>query len=110
VGGTTNQTADRSLERLVREIGDLIQRARPEERDELRQMACDLIRTKAQSTEAPRSVQESAVKQPLNLVALGRSVLIIGVGLAVILPPVGLILTGSGLAVILIGAMHRLFT
>ena len=104
------QATDRNLERLAREIGEIIEKARPEEREELRQMASDLIREEIARTQGRTNESDDATKRPLNPLALGAFVLILGAGLSIVLPPVGLILVGGGLATILLGAMYHVVT
>ena len=104
------QTSDRNLERLVREISEEIEKARPEEREELRQMTSDLIRQEITGTHGSPDESGNAARRPLNSVALGAFVLIVGAALSVVAPPVGLILLGGGLATIVLGALYRLVT
>ncbi|HXV82279.1 MAG TPA: hypothetical protein VEG60_20610 [Candidatus Binatia bacterium] len=104
------ESIDRNLERLAREIGEVIEKARPEEREELRQMAADLIQEETVHTQAPAEESPSAARRPLNPIALGAFVLIFGAGLSIVLPPVGLILVGGGLAILALGATYRMVT
>jgi hypothetical protein len=104
------QATDRNLERLAREIGEIIEKARPEEREELRQMASNLISAEMVRTEGLRDESGNTTKRGLNPLALGAFVLIFGAGLSIVLPPVGLILMGGGLATILLGAMYHVIT
>jgi hypothetical protein len=106
-----SHAADRSVERLVHEINDVIDHARPDERAELRQMASDLIRQDAADTGHQEYVDHndrSAAKRPLGLIAFGGIVLIFGAGLSFIIPPVGLVLVGGGLAAIVLGGLYQL--
>ena len=103
--------ADRSVERLVQEINDVIDHARPDERAELRQMASDLIKQEAADTGDHAYVDNdprNATKRPLSLIAFGGIVLIFGAGLSFIIPPVGLVLVGGGLATIVLGGLYQL--
>ena len=100
---------DRDVERLVHEIGEVIEKARPEEREELRQMAADLIQEETVQT-VPDAESNTAAKRPLNLVALGAFVIIIGAGLSILAPPVGLLLVGGGLAALVLGTTYRMAT
>ena len=106
---TTKWAIDRDVERLVHEIGEVIGKARPEEREELRQMAADLIQEKTIET-VFHAGNNTAAKRPLNLIALGAFVTIIGAGLSILVPPVGLLLIGGGLATLVFGTVYRIAT
>jgi hypothetical protein len=102
---------DRNVERLVHEINDVIGHARPDERAELRQMASDLINQEAADTGHGVYVDNdhrNAPKRPFGLIAFGGIVLIFGAGLSLIVPPVGLVLLGGGLATIVLGGLYQL--
>jgi hypothetical protein len=87
----------------------VIGKARPEEREELRQMAADLMQEEmAQSP--PQAKNNTAAKRPLNLISLGAFVIIIGAGLSILVPPIGLLLVGGGLATLVVGTMYRMAT
>jgi hypothetical protein len=101
---------DRDLERLVHEIGEVIEKARPEEREELRQMATDLMQEEMVQTQVPPAENNTAAKRPLNLIALGAFVMIIGAGLSILMPPIGLLLVAAGLATLFLGTMYRMVT
>ena len=107
---TTKRAIDRDVERLVHEIGEVIEKARSEEREELRQMTADLIKEEMLRTQVPPEESHSTVRRPLNPIALGGFVLILGAGLSVLVPSVGLILVGGGLATVVLGAMYRMVT
>ena len=104
------QATDRNLERLAREIGEVIEKAQPEEREELRQLAVDLIQEETVRTPVTPEENSSSARRPLNPIALGGFVLILGAGISILLPPVGLVLVGGGLATVVLGAMYRLVT
>jgi hypothetical protein len=105
------QATDRSVERLVHEINEVIDHASPEERADLRQMASDLIRQEAVDTAHHAHISDDntgATKRPLSLIAFGGIVLILGAGLSFIIPPIGLVLVGGGLATIVLGGLYQL--
>jgi hypothetical protein len=104
------EAIDRKLERLAREIGEVIEKARPEEREELRQLATDLIQEETVRTQVPPEESRSSARRPLNPIALGGFVLFLGAGISILVPPVGLILVGGGLATVVLGAMYRMVT
>ena len=101
---------DLNLERLVREMRELIETAQPEEREELRQMAADLLRDQTSSVQVSPTHNNGTKRRPLNLIALGAIVMIFGGGMAVILPPVGLLLVGGGMATMILSAIYRVVT
>ena len=107
---TVQPSGNRDIEKLAREMGAVIEKARPEEREELCQMASDLIREEVARTQGRAVDSAAAAKRPLNSLALGLFVLILGAGLSVLVPPVGLLLAGGGLATIVLGGMYRLVT
>jgi hypothetical protein len=65
------EAIDRKLERLAREIGEVIEKARPEEREELRQLAADLIQEETVRTQVPPEESRSSARRPLNPIVLG---------------------------------------
>jgi len=109
---TTNEkrATDLQLERLAREIGELIGTAQPEEREQLRQMASDLIRDQTSSSQMSPARDPGAVQRPLNVVALGGVLLAIGAVLAVFLPPIGVLLIGGGLATVILAFLYNAVT
>ena len=100
---------DRDVERLVHEICEAIEKARPEEREELRQMAADLIQEEVAQS-AFQVKNNTGAKRPLNLISLGAFVTIIGAGLSILVPPTGLLLIGGGLATLVFGTVYRIAT
>jgi hypothetical protein len=100
---------DRDVERLVHEIGAVIEKAQPEEREELRQMATDLIQEEVVQT-VPDAENNAGAKRPMNLISLGAFVIIIGAGLSILIPPIGLLLVGGGLATLIFGTVYRMAT
>ena len=99
---------DRDVERLVHEIGGVIEKARPEEREELCQMASDLIQEEMVRAQLQHGQSDAEAKHPLNLVGLGAFVLILGAGISILVPSIGLILLGGGLAALILGAIYRM--
>lgn len=101
---------DRDLERLVHEIGKVIEKARPEKRAELGQMASDLMQEEMMRAQVRFDDSRVGARRPLNLLALGAFLGILGAGLAVLMPQIGFILLGGGLVTLSLGAIHRMAT
>lgn len=102
-----NRAIDRNIEHLVQEIGQVIEKAPPEERDELRQMASDLVQQEKVRAK-PMPDETPATQRPLNLIALGGVVLVFGAVLSVLIPQIGLLLVAGGLATILFRIVYRM--
>jgi hypothetical protein len=99
---TDEQKREEEIERLARETGRLIREANPETREELREAASAIMREEA------HEIQESAepeARRAMNPLAAGLGLVVIGAGLAFIMPPVGLGLLVIGALAIVWGGV-----
>ena len=89
---------EQRIERLVSEIGQVIGEAPPERREELRQMASDLLNQEAVDS-GPTGGQETNRRYipRLSGLALSGFALILGVGLFIFLPWIGFVLVWAGI-------------
>jgi hypothetical protein len=97
------------IERLASEIGRLIHQSEPDAREDLAQAASALLReeglragTDTASTEAT-GLKVEARRRPLNPLAAGIGLLVVGAALAVLLPFLGVVLAVCGALAILWG-------
>ena len=91
---TAQEKREEEIERLAREAGRLIREADPETREELRDAAAAIMREEAHEAEETKTEPEA--RRAMNPLAAGLGLLVIGAGLAFIVPPVGLSLLAIG--------------
>ena len=110
VGAQTNSQSQREaeIERLAGEIGRLIQASDAETREELAQSANSLIREQGLRSD-PSSVGEEraddARRRPLNPLAAGIALFIIGAAMTLLVPFVGLAVAVCGVVTALWGVL-----
>ena len=96
------------IERLAGEIGRLIQDSDPESREELAQSANALLRDQGLRLN-PASVNDAVVadarRRPLNPLAAGIGLIMVGAAITLLLPFVGLTLAACGVLAVLWGVM-----
>ncbi len=102
------QKREQEIERLAREIGSLIREADPEKQEELREAATALMREEAHQTQN-QEAEHPERRRAMNPMAAGIGFVVIGAGLAFIMPPVGLVLIVVGLFAIIWGVVITLF-
>ncbi len=94
------------IERLAGAIGRLIQASDPESREELAEIANSLIREQGlrpSLTSLEKEVVADARRRPLNPLAAGIGLLMIGAAVTLLLPFVGLTLAAFGVVAALWG-------
>jgi hypothetical protein len=99
---TEQQKREEQIERLARETGRLIREASPEIQEELREAASALLREEAHERQAFVAPE---TRRSMNPLAAGLGLVLIGAGLAFIIPPVGLALLVAGIAAVVWGAV-----
>ncbi|MGZ8443449.1 MAG: hypothetical protein ACXWXZ_08620 [Candidatus Binatia bacterium] len=96
------------IERLAGEIGRLIQDSDPESREELAQSANSLLREQGLRLN-PASVNDQVVadarRRPLNPLAAGIGLIMVGATITLLLPFVGLTLAACGVIAALWGVI-----
>jgi len=85
------------IERLVFEIGQVIGEAPAGEREELRQMASDLLNEEIVSGDAPDQQHVARPVRPLSGLAVSGLILILGIALLLFLPLIGITLVCFGI-------------
>jgi hypothetical protein len=105
----TPQEREQEIERLAQEIGRLIQRAEPERREDLKELAFALIREELIHNAAGE--ESGGASTPASFNPLGTGVLIfcLGAGLSFIVGPVGLFLMLGGFIFVAWGALISWF-
>lgn len=96
------------IERLAGEIGRLIQDSDPESREELAQSANSLLREQGlrQNTASVNDeVVADARRRPLNPLAAGIGLIMVGAAITLLVPFVGLTLAACGVLAVLWGVM-----
>ncbi|HEY7715171.1 MAG TPA: hypothetical protein VIE90_11730 [Candidatus Binatia bacterium] len=94
---------EEEVERLAREAGRLIREASPETREELREAASAIMREEAHQAEETKT--EPDTRRTSNPLAAGLGLLVIGAGLAFIVPLVGLSLLAIGILAVVWGGI-----
>lgn len=96
------------IERLAGEIGRLIQASDPESREELAESANSLIREQGLRpglASVDTEVVADARRRPLNPLAAGIGLIMVGAALTLLVPFVGLTLAACGVLAALWGVM-----
>jgi hypothetical protein len=104
-----HQTPDQEIEKLAQEIGRLIQRAEPEKREDLKELAYTLIREEIFQRGDEERAEDASIPRPFNPLGLGVLIFVLGAGLSFIFGPVGLLLMAGGLLFILWGGVMSWF-
>lgn len=102
------ENLETAVERLVRELGQVVQSADPERQDQLKELASALLDQELIPMGTGERVTRRAVRRPMNPLAAGLGLCVLGVGLFFLIPPVGIILGIIGLAGIVWGAVTSL--
>jgi hypothetical protein len=100
-----HQAPENEIERLAQEIGRLIQRAEPQKREDLKELAYTLIREEVFQRGEGEEKEAGSPPGPFNPLGTGVLILILGAGLSFIFGPVGLALMLGGLIFIVWGAL-----
>jgi hypothetical protein len=97
------QTKEEEIERLALETARRIREAEPESRQQLVEMVSAIIREEARADEV--SLPSQVERKPMNPLAGGIGLLLIGSALAFITPPIGLVLVVCGLIAVVWGVI-----
>jgi hypothetical protein len=96
---------EKQIERLARDLGGLIRGAQLETQDELKEAAFALLREEAAGFPEPKHLVR---RGPMNPLAVGLGIFVVGAALTVLLPPVGVTLALCGLVGIFWGTILSL--
>ena len=106
---SSHEATDREITDLARQLSNVIDRAAPEERAELREFAKDLV---SESTEQNvTSIDQPALeRKPLGFLGTMLPFLVAGFFLLFVLPPVGVVFLLFGVGIAIWGIVHQLVT
>jgi hypothetical protein len=96
---------EEEIERLAAQTGRLIREAEPASRAELAEAASAILREEALTAQEPPQRQESASRRPMNPLAAGLGLLVVGAGLTLLFPLVGIALMVCGVMATIWGAI-----
>jgi hypothetical protein len=100
------QRREAEIERLAAETGRLIREAEPDSRAELAEAASAILREEALSAQAPPPNQyEPVSRRPVNPLAAGIGILMVGAGLTLLFPLIGIAMMVCGAFAIIWGAI-----
>jgi hypothetical protein len=97
--GVESETArEQRIERLVREIQQVIEEADPRQRSELRQMASDLLQEESldEAINEQQSTAAVSAGRPLTMLTFGIAILALGAVLFFLVPFIGLFMMIAG--------------
>ena len=103
----TEEARDRQIERLVGEISEVIDNAEPERREELRQMAFDVLQQGTHRAETVRAAGSAARGRPLNMLTLGVGLVLVAFVLFLFVPLMASLLFAAGVLVIALSLLSR---
>ena len=99
-----HQAREQEVERLAQELGRLIQRAEPEKREDLKDLAFTLIREEIFERGETEQKGDETIR-PFNPLGTGVLIFVLGAGLSFVFGPVGLMLMLGGVIFIVWGAI-----
>jgi hypothetical protein len=91
------------IERLVAQAGRLIREAEPGARGELAEAAAAILREEALTAQAAVERQAGQSRQPVNPLAAGLGLLVVGAGMVLLFPFVGVAIMVCGAIAIVWG-------
>jgi len=102
---TPSQQREEEIERLAAQTGRLIREAEPTSRAELADVASAILREEALTGQEAEPVKEPVSRRPVNPLAAGIGILLVGAGLTLIFPFVGIAVMVCGAIAIVWGAI-----
>lgn len=96
---------EEEIERLAAQTGRLIREAEPASRAELAEAASAILREEALTGEVPQPPPRPVSQRPVNPLAAGIGILIVGAGLTLLFPLVGVAVMACGAIAIVWGAI-----
>lgn len=88
---------EQEIERLVSELGQVVRSADPEKQDQLKEFASTLVDQEFVSMGQSARAAARETRRPMNPLAAGLGLLVLGAGLFFFVPPVGVVLGIVGL-------------
>jgi hypothetical protein len=102
------ETLETAVERLVRELGQLVQSADPERQNELKELASALLEQELTPLETTERATRGAASRPMNPLAAGLGLCVLSVGFFFLIPSMGIVLGIIGFAGVVWGAVTSL--
>ena len=96
---------DAQIEDLTRRLVEVVNKAGPEHRQDLREYAIDLLREGTEAVDAPVARPAASRRPSNNPLGMGLLLLLVGAPLCLLFPPMGLGLLGIGLAMSIWGVV-----
>ena len=91
------QDSEQEIERLVRELGQIVRSAEPEKQEDLKEFASTLVDQEFVPTGESTRIAERQERRAMNPLAVGLGLLVLGAGLFMFVPAVALVLGILGL-------------
>jgi len=95
-----DRVRERRIEALAREIADTINAGRAEGREELQEIAINVVRDEVQIIEPPPAVAAPAATGTFNPLGIGIPLILMGGVLIFLFPPVGLLMFAAAAVMI----------
>ena len=99
------QQREEEIERLAAQTGRLIREAEPASRAELAEAASAILREEALTGQGTDPPKEPVRRRPVNPLAAGIGILMVGAGLTLLFPLVGIAVMACGAIAIVWGAI-----
>lgn len=99
------EAREQEIERLAQELGQLIQGADSERREDLKELAFALIREEFIHKPSGESGVAGSPPAPFNPLGTGILIFVLGAGLSFVFGPVGLLLMAGGIVFVIWGAL-----
>lgn len=89
---TTEANLEAEVERLVREMGEVVQGTDPDRQDQLKELASALLDQELIAIGTGEGTTQRALRRPMNPLAAGLGLCVLGVAFFFFIPPVVIIL------------------
>ena len=100
-----NRNREEEIERLATQTGRLIREAEPGARTELVEAASAILREEALTAQSPETSSQIQSRKPVNPLAAGLGIVVVGAGMALLFPLIGIALMACGVLAVVWGAI-----